>query len=200
MVFAAEAATRRRRYSGAGLKKGKGPVGGKPDSVPSPGEGGRRLPFIYPAGAGSPEGGATHPGPSGGPPGPLFSLAPDWVYRAPDGCPPGGELLPHLFTLTPRRARGGMFSVALAVTAASRPPCPRLRGESCPVVSGLSSTPPKRGSGSPPTDLEHTVARMGGAGNSNCQAFAGRRARASCLCEEIAGLNPMSRKRPQRSK
>ncbi len=26
---------------------------------------------------------ATHPGPMGGPPGPLFGLAPDWVYHAP---------------------------------------------------------------------------------------------------------------------
>jgi len=60
---------------------------------------------------------ATNPGLSGGPPSPLFSLAPDWVFRAavvafgavgsystfsplPDGCP-----------------SGGIFSVTLSIAA-----------------------------------------------------------------------------------
>src|SRR6185437_4847433 len=33
------------------------------------------------------------------PPAPLFGLAPGGVFRAADGYPPRGALLPHLFTL-----------------------------------------------------------------------------------------------------
>ncbi len=42
----------------------------------------------------------------------LFGLAPGGVYRATAVTCGTGELLPHLFTLTP--VWGGLFSVALA--------------------------------------------------------------------------------------
>ncbi len=45
----------------------------------------------------------------------LFGLAPGGVYQATMVTHDTGELLPHLFTLTPRHARGGMFSVALSL-------------------------------------------------------------------------------------
>src|SRR5208282_6782202 len=41
-----------------------------------------------------------------------------WGLSCPGGCPPGGGLLPRLFTLapTPERARrGGLFSVTLSI-------------------------------------------------------------------------------------
>src|SRR6056297_53850 len=51
----------------------------------------------------------------------LFGLASGGVYRAADGYPRRGALLPHLFTLTDGpKAAGGLFSVALSV--GSRPP------------------------------------------------------------------------------
>jgi len=46
-------------------------------------------------------------------PPPLFGLAPRGVYPAGPDYSGRGALLPHLFTLTPKR--GGMFSVALSV-------------------------------------------------------------------------------------
>ena len=57
------------------------------------------------------------PGSSGGPPSnaPLCGLAPDGVCRASPVTRGTGELLPRLFTLAPRKARGGMFSVALSL-------------------------------------------------------------------------------------
>jgi len=57
------------------------------------------------------------PGSSGGPPSntPLHGLAPDGVCLASPVTRGTGELLPRLFTLTPRQARGGMFSVALSL-------------------------------------------------------------------------------------
>jgi hypothetical protein len=100
----------------------------KPDSVTRR-SGGRS--FIY----------ATHPGVSDGPPTPLFRLAPEGVYPAPDRRRPGGELLPHPFTLTfrNRSSKGGLLSVALAVKGGCRRPRLRFHGATCPVVSGLSS-------------------------------------------------------------
>ena len=58
-----------------------------------------------------------------------------------------GGLLPHLFTLAPARNRsrapgGGIFSVTLSVAPGYGPERPRLRAESCPAVSGLSSDTP----------------------------------------------------------
>ena len=57
------------------------------------------------------------PGNSGGLPSnaPLQGLAPDGVCLASPVARGTGELLPRLFTLTPRQARGGMFSVALSL-------------------------------------------------------------------------------------
>jgi len=57
------------------------------------------------------------PGSSGGLPSnaPLHGLAPDGVCLASPVARGTGELLPRLFTLTPRQARGGTFSVALSL-------------------------------------------------------------------------------------
>ncbi len=52
-----------------------------------------------------------------------------WGLSCPGGCPPGGGLLPRLFTLTatPVRARhGGLFSVTLSINRDFRPDPPRL--------------------------------------------------------------------------
>ncbi len=51
-----------------------------------------------------------------GRPCPLFNLAPGGVYLADQVTPAAGALLPHRFTLTctPKRAIGGLFSVALS--------------------------------------------------------------------------------------
>ena len=51
-----------------------------------------------------------------GVPSPLFGLAPGGVCRADEPHGRRGALLPHLFTLTPRQAGGGMFSVALSLS------------------------------------------------------------------------------------
>ena len=45
---------------------------------------------------------------------PIWSCS-GWGLPCLPGHPESGELLPRLFTLTPRRARGGMFSVALSL-------------------------------------------------------------------------------------
>ena len=45
----------------------------------------------------------------------LFGLAPDGVYQATPVTRDTGELLPHLFTLTPGSAGAGIFSVALSL-------------------------------------------------------------------------------------
>ena len=50
----------------------------------------------------------------------LFGLAPDGVYQAFPVTRKTGELLPHLFTLTPENCirpifQGGIFSVALSL-------------------------------------------------------------------------------------
>lgn len=52
-----------------------------------------------------------------------------WGLSCPDGYPPGGGLLPRLFTLTatPERARrGGLFSVTLSIDRRFRPGPPQL--------------------------------------------------------------------------
>lgn len=52
-----------------------------------------------------------------------------WGLSCPGGCPPGGGLLPRLFTLaaTPGRAHcGGLFSVTLSIDRDFRPGPPRL--------------------------------------------------------------------------
>jgi len=45
----------------------------------------------------------------------LFGLAPSGVYQAIPVTRNTGELLPHLFTLTSRHAKGGIFSAALSL-------------------------------------------------------------------------------------
>ena len=45
----------------------------------------------------------------------LFGLAPSGVYQAISVTRNTGELLPHLFTLTVRHAKGGIFSAALSL-------------------------------------------------------------------------------------
>ena len=103
---------------------GKGPVlgGGKPDSVLAGASRHSRRSFIslppVPCGAGGRAWRrATYPGPSGGPPGPLFGLAPDWVYRASDVAVGAVGSYPAISTLPAALARdvGGMFSVTLSV-------------------------------------------------------------------------------------
>ena len=49
----------------------------------------------------------------------LFGLAPSGVYQAISVTRNTGELLPHLFTLTFRHAKGGIFSVALSLRSPS---------------------------------------------------------------------------------
>ena len=84
----------------------------------------------------------------GGPPDSLFSLAPDWVYTAPSVTLRAVGSYPTFSPLS-RAMRDGIFSVALAVIAVLRQPRPRFHGESCPLVSGLSSTPPETGQREP---------------------------------------------------
>jgi hypothetical protein len=78
----------------------------------------------------------------------LFGLAPGGVYQATPITQGTGELLPHLFTLTPTSVGTVSFSVALSLP---RPVKWRLRyfternspnyGPPCPVELGLSSPP-----------------------------------------------------------
>ena len=79
------------------------------------------------------------PGNSGGPPSnvPLFGLAPGGVCRAPVVTDGTGELLPHLFTLTPGTTRGRFVfcGTFLPVARTGRYPAP------CPMEPGLSSPP-----------------------------------------------------------
>ncbi len=66
--------------------------------------------------AGCPASLATYPGARAGQPSnaPLFGLAPGGVYRASPVTRGTGALLPHRFTLTPQKMRGGLLSVALS--------------------------------------------------------------------------------------
>jgi hypothetical protein len=79
------------------------------------------------------------PGNSGGPPSnvSLFGLAPGGVCQAPAVTDGTGELLPHLFTLTPGLARERFVfcGTFLPVARTGRYPAP------CPVEPGLSSPP-----------------------------------------------------------
>ncbi len=80
---------------------------------------------------------------TGEPPGPLFCLAPDWVYPAPSVTLGAVGSYPAISPLPPEAETpgGGIFSVTLAVDRGLCPNLPRFHGESCPMVSGLSSTP-----------------------------------------------------------
>ena len=74
----------------------------------------------------------------------LFCLAPRGVCRAARVAPVRGGLLPHHFTLTHRRlGDDGRFVFCCTFRpGTSRIPVPRFHEARCPVVSGLSSTPP----------------------------------------------------------
>src|SRR5215469_17657590 len=74
------------------------------------------------------------------PPAPLFGLAPGGVFRAADGCPPRGALLPHLFTLAGAFALGR--SVLCGTVRGLAPP--RRYLAPCPVEPGLSSVQAQR--------------------------------------------------------
>ena len=71
-----------------------------------------------------------------------------WGLSCPGGCPPGGGLLPRLFTLavTPERAcRGGLFSVTLSIDRRLRlRPSAGFSAACCLLVFGLSSPPYKQ--------------------------------------------------------
>ncbi len=75
----------------------------------------------------------------------LFCLAPRGVCRAAlvalgaVGSYPTISPLPFIAR---RATKGGLFSAALSVRIPSRKPVPRFREARCPMVSGLSSTPP----------------------------------------------------------
>ena len=70
-----------------------------------------------------------------------------WGLSCPGGCPPGGGLLPRLFTLTatPVRARhGGIFSVTLSIDRNFRPGPPRLFPRHAALWCSDFPLPPKR--------------------------------------------------------
>ena len=60
---------------------------------------------------------ATNPGLSDGPPSPLFSLAPDWVFRAAVIAFSAVGSYPTFSPLPRGCPRGGIFSVTLSVEA-----------------------------------------------------------------------------------
>ena len=79
----------------------------------------------------------------------LFGLAPDGVFRASRDCSPSGELLPHLFTLTPSLAGGAVYFLWHCPSKCLEAFLPRLSPESVrgyaasrPLVFGLSSSVP----------------------------------------------------------
>jgi len=70
-----------------------------------------------------------------------------WGLSCPGGCPPGGGLLPRLFTLTatPVRARhGGLFSVTLSIDRNFRPGPPRAFPRHAALWCSDFPLPPKR--------------------------------------------------------
>ena len=70
-----------------------------------------------------------------------------WGLSCPGGCPPGGGLLPRLFTLaaTPVRARhGGLFSVTLSINRSFRPGPPRVFPRHAALWCSDFPLPPRR--------------------------------------------------------
>src|SRR5271170_2899357 len=70
-----------------------------------------------------------------------------WGLSCPGGYPPGGGLLPRLFTLaaTPVRARrGGLFSVTLSIDRNFRPGPPRVFPRHAALWCSDFPLPPKR--------------------------------------------------------
>src|SRR5271156_5283300 len=81
-----------------------------------------------------------------------------WGLSCPGGCPPGGGLLPRLFTLaaTPVRARrGGLFSVTLSIGRNFRPGPPRVFPPHAALWCSDFPLPPKRER--PSTRGEHSL-------------------------------------------
>ena len=128
---------------GAAVEESSGSC--KPDSVPPCG-GGAHL--STPLARSPARAGAAYPGPSDGPPGPLFGLAPDWVYPAPSIALGAVGSYPTISPL-PRDGRGAVYFLWHFPSDGLEAARPRFHGESRPVVSGLSSTPPKRRRGRP---------------------------------------------------
>ena len=76
----------------------------------------------------------------------LFCLAPRGVCRAARVAPDRGGLLPHHFTLACALAGHRRFAFCCTFRpGSSRIPVPRFHEARCPMVSGLSSTPPVMG-------------------------------------------------------
>jgi hypothetical protein len=70
-----------------------------------------------------------------------------WGLSCPGGCPPGGGLLPRLFTLTARPVRaprGGMFSVTLSIDRDFRPGPPRAFPRHAALWCSDFPLPPRR--------------------------------------------------------
>ena len=70
-----------------------------------------------------------------------------WGLSCPGGCPPGGGLLPRLFTLTARPVRaprGGIFSVTLSIDRDFRPSPPRLFPRHAALWCSDFPLPPRR--------------------------------------------------------
>ena len=70
-----------------------------------------------------------------------------WGLSCPGGCPPGGGLLPRLFTLTARPVqapRGGMFSVTLSIDRDFRPGPPRVFPRHAALWCSDFPLPPRR--------------------------------------------------------
>src|SRR5271170_3492655 len=80
-----------------------------------------------------------------------------WGLSCPGGCPPGGGLLPRLFTLatTPVRARrGGLFSVTLSIDRNFRPDPPRAFPRHAALWCSDFPLPPKR---ERPSTRDHSI-------------------------------------------
>ena len=80
--------------------------------------------------------------------GPLFGLAPDGVFRASTltrgavGSYPAFSPLPSQIQTFAQTWRGGLFSVALSVEEASRPPLPSLPGHRLSPMTGYAASRP----------------------------------------------------------
>ena len=97
----------------------------------------------------------------------LFGLAPGGVCRAAAVAGERGALLPHRFTLTAAktlRSRGGLFSVALSLRPARKPPRRTLSGTVRPWSPDFPPRPPFglwRGAAVRPTDTDRNGVRGG---------------------------------------
>ena len=81
-----------------------------------------------------------------------------WGLSCPGGCPPGGGLLPRLFTLAARPVRaprGGIFSVTLSINRDFRPGSPRAFPRHAALWCSDFPLPPRRER--PSTQAESTL-------------------------------------------